>query len=286
LARAPRPGERRTRSDRVPDGIVRDLKPPPFAYHRPDSREEVDRLLAEHGDEAKILAGGQSLIPILNMRLGAPEHLIDINALRDEGAAPVREGGAIHFGPLVRHAALHGAQGLLGAAIEYVGHAAIRSRGTVVGSIAHADPAAELPAALLALDGEVKARSAQGTRTIPAREFFVGALETALRPGEWVEEVSIPADDAPGFAVEEFARRHGDYAICGVMAVAKDGRVRVVHFGIASLPVVTELEHPDQLSEKLADVEMTDDLHGTAAYRRHLAEQLGARAATRALEAA
>lgn len=262
------------------------MKPPPFAYHRPDTRDEVDRLLAEHGDEAKILAGGQSLIPILNMRLGAPEHLIDINGLRDEPDAPVREGGTVRFGPLVRHAALAGAPGLLGAAIEYVGHAAIRSRGTVVGSIAHADPAAELPAALLALDGEVKARSRQGTRTIAAREFFVGALETALRPGEWVEEVSVPDDDSAGFAVEEFARRHGDYAICGVMAVAKDDRVRLVHFGIASLPVVTDLDDPDQLADALADVEMTDDLHGTQAYRRHLAERLGVRAAARALEAA
>ena len=116
------------------------MKPPPFAYHRPDTRADVDRLLAEHGDEAKILAGGQSLIPILNMRLGAPEHLIDINGLRDEPDAPVHENDTIRFGPLVRHAALHGAPGLLGAAIEYVGHAAIRSRGTVVGSIAHAAP--------------------------------------------------------------------------------------------------------------------------------------------------
>jgi carbon-monoxide dehydrogenase medium subunit len=259
------------------------LKPPPFAYHRPDTRADVDRLLAEHGDAAKILAGGQSLIPILNMRLGAPEHLIDINGLRDEPDAPVRADGKVRFGPLVRHAALEGAPGLLGAAIEYVGHAAIRSRGTVVGSIAHADPAAELPAALLALDGEVTARSADGTRTIPASEFFVGALETAIRPGEWVEEVAVADDASTGFAVDEFARRHGDYAICGVMAVARGDAVRLVHFGIASLPVVTDLESPDQLPEALAGMEMTDDLHGTAAYRRHLAETLGRRAAERAL---
>jgi carbon-monoxide dehydrogenase medium subunit len=259
------------------------MKPAPFAYHRPESREEVDRLLAELGDEAKILAGGQSLIPILNMRLGAPEHLIDVNGLRDEATAPVAEEGVLRFGPLVRHAALDGAEGLLGEAISYVGHPAIRSRGTVVGSIAHADPAAELPAALLALDGEVRCRSVRGSRTVAAREFFVGALETSLEPGEWVDEVAVPVHDG-GHAVEEFARRHGDYAICGVMAVARGGgAVRLVHFGIGPLPVVTDLGADDDLAEALTGVEMTDDLHGSAEYRRHLAVTLGTRGAARAL---
>jgi carbon-monoxide dehydrogenase medium subunit len=256
------------------------MKPAPFAYHRPETREEVDRLLAELGGEAKILAGGQSLIPILNMRLGAPAHLIDVNALRDEPAQPFAEDGLIRFGPLVRHAALEGARGLLGEAISYVGHPAIRSRGTFVGSIAHADPAAEMPAALLALDGEVRCRSARGTRLLPAREFFLGALENALAADEWVDEVSVPAHDG-GHAVEEFARRHGDYAICGVMAVARAQGVRLVHFGIGPLPVVTDLDDPGDLPEALAGVDMTDDLHGSAAYRRHLAETLGARALER-----
>jgi CO/xanthine dehydrogenase FAD-binding subunit len=264
------------------------MKPPPFAYHRPESREAVDRLLADHGDDAKILAGGQSLIPILNMRLSAPARLIDINGLAGEPEAPVRDEGVLRFSPLVRHAAAErGWHPLLDQAMTYVGHPAIRSRGTVVGSIAHADPAAELPAVLLALDGEVRCRSAAAARTIPAREFFLGALETALRPGEWVEEVSLPAAaDGAGYAVEEFARRHGDYAICGVMAVARGGSVRLVHFGVAALPVVTDLEDIDTLPEALADVEMTDDLHGSARYRRHLAAVLGARAAARALQEA
>jgi CO/xanthine dehydrogenase FAD-binding subunit len=264
------------------------MKPPPFAYHRPDSRAAVDALLADHGDEAKILAGGQSLIPILNMRLSAPARLIDINGLAGEPDAPVRDGGVLRFSPLVRHAsAERGWHPLLDQAMAYVGHPAIRSRGTVVGSIAHADPAAELPAVLLALDGAVRCRSAAGTRTIPAREFFLGALETALGPGEWVEEISVPAAaDGSGYAVEEFARRHGDYAICGVMAVARPGSVRLVHFGVASLPVVTDLEDVEALPDALDDVEMTDDLHGSARYRRHLAEVLGARAAERALKEA
>jgi CO/xanthine dehydrogenase FAD-binding subunit len=264
------------------------LKPPPFAYHRPDTREAVDRLLAELGGEAKILAGGQSLIPILNMRLSSPAHLIDINGLADEPREPVSDDGAVRFGPLVRHAdAEHGAHPLLDEAMEFVGHPAIRSRGTVVGSIAHADPAAEMPAALLALGGEVRCRSARGARTVPAREFFVGALECCLLPDEWAEEVSIPAaPDGTGYAVEEFARRHGDYAICGVMAVARPESVRLVHFGVASLPVVTEIDADEDVRERvraaLEDVEVADDLHGTERYRRHLAEVLGERAAARA----
>jgi len=264
------------------------LKPPPFTYHRPDTREAVDRLLAELGDEAKILAGGQSLIPILNMRLSSPAHLVDINGLADEAAEPVRDDGAVRFGPLVRHAdAERGAHPLLDAAMEFVGHPAIRSRGTVVGSVAHADPAAELPAALLALDGEVRCRSARGARTLTARDFFVGALENALAGDEWVDEVAVPtAPDSTGYAVEEFARRHGDYAICGVMAAAREDSVRLVHFGIASLPVVTDVAADEDVRERvrasLEHVEVADDLHGTERYRRHLAEVLGERAAARA----
>ena len=273
------------------------MKPPPFAYHRPTTRAAVDRLLAELGDEAKVLAGGQSLLPILNMRLAAPAHLVDINGLEDEPAAPVVDDDVVRFGPLVRQAAAERWPELathapaLGEAIAYTAHPAIRSRGTVVGSIAHADPAAELPALLLALDGEVRARSADGARTIAARDFFLGALETSLRPGEWLEEASLPVLPAgTGYAVEEFAQRHGDYALCGVVAVARrrdsgDVDVRLVHFGIGAMAVRSELpayDSADAVRDALAGVEMSDDLHATAPYRRHLAEKLGARAAARA----
>ena len=260
------------------------MKPPPFAYHRPETRAEVDRLLAELGDEAKILAGGQSLIPIMNMRLSAPAHLIDINGLGDEPAEAVEEGGVVRFGPLVRHAdAERSSHPLIRAALAYVGHPAIRSRGTVVGSVAHADPAAELPAVLLALDGEVQARSAEGVRTIPAREFFLGALENALTPTEWAEEVRVPAaEDGDGFAVQEFARRHGDYAICGVMAARRGETTRLVHFGIGPLPVVTDVNADEDVRERVRaamdEVDVADDLHGSAAYRRHLADVLAVRA--------
>jgi CO/xanthine dehydrogenase FAD-binding subunit len=280
------------------------MKPPPFAYHRPESRAAVDRLLAEHGDEAKILAGGQSLLPILNMRLSAPAHLIDINRLADQPSEPVLDDGVLRFAPLVRQGAverwprLAETAPLIGQALAFTAHAAIRNRGTLVGSVAHADPSAELPAAVLALDGEVRCRGAGGARTIPAREFFVGALETARRPEEWVDEVSVPVvEDGTGYAVEEFARRHGDYAICGVMAVARrlaDGvTVALVHFGIADVPVRTDVGLLDAdvtedaltgvVGDLLGDVEWAGDLHATARYRRRLAEVLGARAAVRAV---
>jgi carbon-monoxide dehydrogenase medium subunit len=272
------------------------MKPPPFAYHRPRTRAEVDRLLAEHADEAKILAGGQTLLPIMNMRLSAPEHVIDINALEDEPSEPQLDGSVVRFGPLVRQAAAERWAGLetllpaLEEAIAYTAHPAIRSRGTIVGSIAHADPAAELPAVLLALEGEVQARSAGGTRRIPAGDLFLGALETALEPTEWLEEAALAkAQEGTGYAVAEFAYRHGDYAICGVVAVVKrSGETTLVHFGVSPLAIRTELpdRRPETIRDALGDVEMTDDLHATAAYRRRLAEVLGARAAARAAEAA
>jgi carbon-monoxide dehydrogenase medium subunit len=267
------------------------MKPPPFAYHRPRTRAEVDRLLAQHGADAKVLAGGQSLLPIMNMRLSSPAHVIDINALEDEPSEPAVADGTIRFGPLVRQAAVERwpeRPAALAEAIAYTAHPAIRSRGTVVGSIAHADPAAELPALVLALDGEVRARSAEGARTIAARDFFLGALETSLRPDEWVEEVVLPLP-ANGCAVEEFAYRHGDYAICGVVAVARPaGGVTLVHFGVSPLAIRSELPdgRPETIREALAGEELNDDLHATAAYRRRLAEVLGARAAARAAEVA
>jgi carbon-monoxide dehydrogenase medium subunit len=281
------------------------VKPAPFRYHRPRSRPEVDQLLAELGDDAKILAGGQSLVPILNMRLAAPAHLIDINRLDGEAADPVADNGAVVVGPLVRHEALEHsavvADGLplLRETVQYVAHPAIRSRGTIVGSIAHADPAAELPAAFALLGGEARARSVRGTRAIPAGELFTSQLETSLEPGEWIEEVRFPAG-APtgGYAVEEFARRHGDYAVCGVLATAQhsgDGVAVALSFismGATPLridlpPIATEDVGGDALSDAVAAavhdrLEPEADLHATVEYRTALAERLGARAARRA----
>ena len=261
------------------------MKPPPFAYHRPSTREEVDGLLAELGADAKLLAGGQSLIPILNMRLAAPAHLIDLNFLRDEPAEPVLDGGMLAFGPLVRlRAAERSPQvaerlPLLREVLGHVAHPAIRSRGTVVGSIAHADPAAELPALLVLVEGEARVRGADGSRTVPAADLFAGHLETTLRPGEWIEEVRMPA--RRGGAYDEFARRHGDYALCGVGALATDAGVAMTFVGMGPAPV----RYEGDVREAVARLEPEDDIHATAAYRRHLAEQLATRVVRRAQEA-
>jgi carbon-monoxide dehydrogenase medium subunit len=262
------------------------VKPAPFAYHRPSTREEVDNLLAELGPDAKLLAGGQSLVPILNMRLAAPAHIIDLNFLRDEPAEPVLAGEALAFGPLVRLRAAERSPlvaarlPLLREVLGHVAHPAIRSRGTVVGSIAHADPAAELPALLVLVEGEARVRGAGGSRTVPAAELFAGHLETTLRPGEWIEEVRMPA--RPGGAYDEFARRHGDYALCGVGALATGGDVAMTFVGMGPAPVRLE----GDVREAVARLEPEDDIHATADYRRHLAEQLGERVVRRAREAA
>jgi aerobic carbon-monoxide dehydrogenase medium subunit len=254
------------------------VKPPPFAYHRPRSREEVDRLLAELGPGAKVLAGGQSLIPILNMRLAAPDHLVDLNFLEGEPAEPVLDGGALAFGPLVRLAAAERSPlvalrlPLLTQTLAHVAHPAIRSRGTLVGSIAHADPAAELPALMALLRGEARVRGANGRRTVPAAELFVAHLETSLQPGEWIEEVRLPAHESGAFA--EFARRRGDYALCGVAAIP--GAVAFV--GMGPVPERIEFGDPADLPELIRErLEPEDDIHATARYRLWLAERLAAR---------
>jgi CO/xanthine dehydrogenase FAD-binding subunit len=259
------------------------VKPAPFAYHRPRTREEVDRLLAQLGAEAKLLAGGQSLIPILNMRLAAPAHLIDINFLEDEPAEPLLRDGALAFGPLVRLRAAERSPlvaerlPLLAQALAHVAHPAIRSRGTVAGSIAHADPAAELPAVMAVLEGEAAVRGARGRRTVPARELFVGELETSLAVDEWIEEVRLPAREGGAFA--EFARRHGDYALCGVAALPD----ALAFVGMGPVPERLELDGAAELGELIRErLSPGDDIHATARYRLWLAERL----ATRALEAA
>ena len=208
------------------------MKPAPFAYEEPRSVEEALDLLARYGDEAKVLAGGQSLIPLLNFRLARPERLVDVNRI-DELAYIRRQNGVLHIGALARIASLERSPlaaarwPLLVEAARLVGHAQIRSRGTVGGSVAHADPAAELPAALTALSASFHTASQRGSRTLAAEEFFVTHLTTALEPDELLVQITVPPlPSRSGAAILEHARVHGDFALGGaavVVALAEDG---------------------------------------------------------------
>jgi carbon-monoxide dehydrogenase medium subunit len=286
------------------------MKPSAFTYHRPASVDEALDVLAETGTDGKVLAGGQSLVPMLNMRLAAPGHLVDINRLA-ELAFVRREPGAVRVGALARHAdterdaAAFAAVPLLRQATAQVAHPAIRNRGTTVGSLAHADPAAELPAVLAVLGGSVTLASAAGRRTVPAAEFFVGPLESALRPGELAVEAVFPEPPpGTGSAWLEVSRRQGDYALCGVgVLVTVDGDRRVAaaragYISVGPVPVVVELtpavagapaDGVDWAgAAELARSAVTpeDDIHAPAAYRRHLVGVLTARAGAAAARAA
>ncbi|MFA1547569.1 xanthine dehydrogenase family protein subunit M [Actinomadura chokoriensis] len=273
------------------------MKPPPFGYHAPGTVGEALDALAAVPD-GKVLAGGQSLIPLLNMRLAAPSDLVDINRVGELDTLHVGEAG-VRVGALARHARVErsaeaaAVQPLLGQALRHVAHPVIRNRGTVVGSLAHADPAAEMPAVLAVLGGTVEAASARGRRTIASAEFFAGPLESALRPGELAVSAFFPA--APprtGTAFAETARRHGDYALAGVAAVVTlDGDLRVRaaragYLGVAATPLVLDLTAaagPDgdwraAAAHVRGRIDPEPDIHAGAGYRRHLTGVLTERA--------
>jgi carbon-monoxide dehydrogenase medium subunit len=277
------------------------VKPSAFDYSRPESLDEALQLLADSGPDAKVLAGGQSLLPLLSMRLIAPARLVDVNRLTE--LAYVRSGpDGVRVGALARHAALlrdAGArqrQPLLAEALAVIAHPSIRNRGTSVGSLVHADPSAELPAVLSLLDGTVTLASATGRRTVAASEFFVGPLESAVQPGELAVEASFPALAArSGSAFAEVSRRHGDYAICGVAVLVEldeDLRItaaRAGYLSVSATPLVLELTeairgraHDTDLSEAAgfarAAVDPEPDIHASADYRRQLVGVLTGRA--------
>jgi carbon-monoxide dehydrogenase medium subunit len=290
------------------------MKPAPFRYARAGTLTEATAWLAEAPGDAKVLAGGQSLVPMLNMRLVRPAVLVDVNGLRElTGIAPTREGG-LRIGAITRHAELAASPAvierapLLAAAARHVGHTAIRNQGTLGGSLAHADPAAELPAALLALDARVRMTGPRGAREVPADTFFRGLLTTALEADEILTEIEVPAQP-PGWGFVEIARRPGDFALAGVAAVLGVRRpltlpspprggegdsgevVRVVGFGVGDRPL--RLSGAERLlagapldAETAAragvaagsDCAPPSDVHGSAEYRRHLATVLVERA--------
>lgn len=271
------------------------MKPAAFDYLRVDSSEEAVSALREHGPEARILAGGQSLMAILNMRLATPSLLIDISrcAPLDQvraGAAGWEVGAAATQARLEWHAGLADQQPLLAEALPHVSHFQIRNRGTVCGSIAHADPSAELPLVLLALGGDVRLRRAGGRRTVAADAFFTGMLMTDRAADEFVESVRFPGrEPGTGYAFEEFAVRHGDYAVCAVAVVARAGSTRIAVGGVADRPVAQELpadldeaDLGDALNELAWSLDARDDPHISARLRRHLVRRLGRRAIERA----
>jgi 2-furoyl-CoA dehydrogenase FAD binding subunit len=274
------------------------MKPQAFDYARPDSADEAVGLLAEAGEDARILAGGQSLMAVLNLRLAQPSVLIDISRVPDldyvrNDGRMLAIGAAATQSKVEWRPSLVSEVPLLAQAFPHISHFQIRNRGTVCGSIAHADPSAELPLALLALQGEVVLRSRRARRTLPAADFFQGMLMTARAPDELVEEVRYPlAQPGVGHAFEEFAGRHGDFAICAVAAVVSRDAIRLAVSGVSDRPRVQtwgRLAGAD-LDAAINDfawaLDAKDDHHASARFRRQLVRHLGRTAINKATDKA
>jgi aerobic carbon-monoxide dehydrogenase medium subunit len=280
------------------------VKPAPFAYHAPETAADAVNLLAELGDEAKVLAGGQSLVPMLALRLAVFGHLVDVGRIPELQGVELRGdalwiGGGTTQARIESDAEVASTVPLLAKATPFIGHFQIRNRGTVGGSIAHADPAAEYPAVAVALDASMEVVSAKGGRTIAARDFFDGLWTTTMEPDELLVGVSFPIwRGRSGFAVEELARRHGDFAIAGAaVGVELDGgdtirRCAIGLIGVGSTPERAETAEADVVGRAVAEVEPEDvgrlamarlesvpaDLHGSAEFRTRAGAAMVARA--------
>jgi 2-furoyl-CoA dehydrogenase FAD binding subunit len=261
------------------------MKPRPFDYVRPETVDEVLALLAEYGDDARILAGGQSLIPMLNLRLIEARVLIDVSriagldGIHDRGNT-IEIGAAVTQNKLMAWPQLQQKLPLLAAALPFVGHFQTRNRGTVCGSIAHADPSSELPLALAVLEGQVVLRSQKGERVVAANAFQQDMLTTAREPDELIAAVRFPVIEGKGVAFEEVARRHGDFAIVAVAAIADSrGAVRLGVGGMAGKPMVRALngDAAKSIGEWAEELEGYEDLHASAAMRRDIFRKLGPR---------
>jgi carbon-monoxide dehydrogenase medium subunit len=288
------------------------VKPAPFEYHAPTTPAEVVNLLADLGDGAKILAGGQSLVPMLALRLSAFDHLVDLRRV-DALRGIARTNGSVRIGAtttqamLERSADVAAAVPLLARATPFIGHFQIRNRGTVGGSLAHADPAAEYPAAALALDAELEVLSTRGARTVAAADFFQGLWTTAVADDELLTAATFPVwEGRCGFAIEELARRHGDFAVAGAcVGVTLDGggqveRCAISVFGLGPKPMRARAAEASVVGTAAADVradelgraavadlaDVPSDVHGSADYRRHVGAVMVARAWQRAVEEA
>lgn len=262
------------------------MKPAPFDYVRAETMDEALALLAETGDDARILAGGQSLIAMLNMRLARPAVLVDVMQLTDLQKIEVRGdklrvGAGVRQHQLLARNSLASEVPLLAKALPWVGHAQTRARGTICGSVAHADPSAELPLCLSATGGTVHLRASGSKRDVSARDFFTGMMTTAIQPGELIEAVSFPlSDSATGF--REIGRRHGDFAIVAVAAICDGGNLRVTVGGVDDVPRVSnqapDADIDDALNDLAWSMDARSDLHASGRYRRDLVRKLGKQA--------
>jgi CO/xanthine dehydrogenase FAD-binding subunit len=288
------------------------MKPAAFEYFCPQTLDEALTLVARYGGDAKPLAGGQSLIPAMNFRLATPAVLVDLNRLAElsyiqDGTGELRIGGMTRQRALERSALVSQRFPLIAEAMPHIAHPAIRNRGTVGGSLAHADPAAELPAVMLALNATFAATSKTGIRSIRAADFFVGLFSTTLVPGELLTQITIPpAARRTGVAFQEVSRRHGDFALAGVAAAVhldEQGRcagARIALFSVGDRPMLAEHagralagQLPSAESIRAAadaaatqDIDPPSDIHASARYRRHLANVLTRRALEQAFERA
>lgn len=287
------------------------MKPAPFEYVRPTSIEGAIDALREGGPGAKALAGGQSLIPALNFRLAQPSLLVDLAGLDTLRGIRSNENGGLTIGAMTRQRAVERSEivgeraPLVSETMALVAHPQIRNRGTIGGSLAHADPAAELPAVMLALDAVLGLHGPAGSRRVPARDFYIGLFETLLAPDELLVEIEIPPRPSGSrFAIEEVSRRHGDFALAGVavaLTPAGDGSIRdaaIGLFSVADRPILSTAGSAALRGRPLdaaaiagaadATAEALDppgDIHATPTYRRHLVRVLTRRALERAHEA-
>jgi 2-furoyl-CoA dehydrogenase FAD binding subunit len=262
------------------------MKPAPFDYVRAATLAEAHGVLAAEGGDAAVIAGGQTLVPLLSMRMARPKVVVDIMRVAELGGIAIendmiRVGAAVRQAELLAWPELAARQPLLAQVLPWVGHAQTRARGTVCGSVALADPSAELPLCLVALGGEIVLSSKQAHRTLAADDFFTGVMSTDRADDELIEAVRFPCGrPGEGFAFREFARRHGDFAIVACAAVAKATSARLAVGGVADRPVVKEFDETgsaldDALDAFARDLDARDDLHATADYRRMLVRKLG-----------
>lgn len=286
------------------------MKPAPFQYIAPLTLTEALEVMSFHGSDAKLLAGGQSLIPVMNFRLAQPAAIVDLNKLTELGRLDVTDAGGLRIGAMVRHSQVEHSQTiadhapLIHEAMPLIAHPQIRNRGTIGGSLAHADPAAELPVVMVALQARFRLRSSDRERWVNAENFYQSLFTTVLEPDEILVEVDIPPSTGRiGYAFMEFARRHGDYAQAGVVAMieldesGKCRQARLVYLNLGDIPMVANqaavalvghIPSTDLIREVAThaaryEIDPAGDIHATVDYRRHLALVLGKRAIEKAV---